>query len=121
MDTTELMDLKKRIGQLSEKLERLESAAFCVTATISEFRGGGSISEGVEKNAAEISDVKTELHGLQAEWDNAIGRLSYDDDTANCIYLHYAAGYTWQQIANLTDGIPDTAAGIRMRCRRYRW
>ncbi len=104
MNIKELKALKKKIQELSGQLEAAES----VNA------GNGAIT-------SEISDVENDLRSLQAEWDNAIGRLSYDDDTANCIYLHYAAGYTWQQIANLTDGIPDTAAGIRMRCRRYRW
>ena len=113
MDTAELKALKKKITRLTERLDLLRSVSNRMTATATEARDSES--------SAEIANIREELERLSVLWDNAIGRLSYDDDTANCIYLHYAAGYTWQQIANLTDGIPDTAAGIRMRCRRYRW
>lgn len=106
MNIKELKTLKKKILDLREQLEAAES----------ETADDGAVS-------SEISDVNDELRRLQAEWDKAIGRLSYDDDRANCIYLHYVKGYSWKDLAKLSAdcGIAETPYAVMKRCQRYEW
>lgn len=67
----------------------------------------------------------TELAALSAERDDAVKRLSLDDDTANCIYLHVILGYSWQRIADIVNdgdvGLSENRDAIRARCKRYKW
>lgn len=115
MNTAELKALKKRIARLTERLDLLRSAADRKTATAAEAHDSGS--------SAEISDVENELRSLQAVWDDAIRRLSYDDDEANCIYLHYVIGWSWKDLAKLSSdcGIIETPNAVMKRCKRYEW
>lgn len=106
MNIKELKALKKKIRELSGQLEAVES----VTA------GDGAVT-------SEISDIKAELLRLQVVWNDAIGRLSFDEDEANCIYLHYVEGYSWKDLAKLSAdcGIIETPNAVRKRCQRYEW
>lgn len=106
MNIKELKTLKKKIRQLSEQLRDLRS---------------GITDEGV--NTAEISDLEDELRSFQSVWDNAIARLSYEDEEANCIYLHYVKGFSWKDLAQLSAdcGIIETSNAVRKRCQRYEW
>lgn len=121
MTIREMKHINSEIKKLLKKLERLRSAAVNISPVISGMPPGGGSADKLGINVAQIADVERQLAQFRALRDYHINRLSIDNDTENCIWLHLARGYSWRKIANLTDGRPDTADSIRMRCYRYRW
>lgn len=121
MNIREMKQINSEIKKLLKKLERLRSAAINISPQLSGMPPGGSSSDKLGANVAQIADVEQQLVRLRALRDHYINQLSIENDTENCIWLHLARGYSWRKIANLTDGRPDTADSIRMRCYRYFW
>ena len=120
MNLKELKALDKRVKRLREQIKHLQAAAYCTTSSFSaSAHGKGTIPDKVGMNAAKIADLTVELDKLTKERNAALNSLSYEVDAANCIYLHVACGYSWQQIADLVDR--DTADAVKAMCKRYKW
>ena len=121
MTIREIKEINRRIALLSRKLERLKSDALRVTPSLSGMPSGGQVSDRVGKCVTEIADVEAQLTELVRFRDCELRRLSKDVDEENCIYLFLVSGYSWRQIARVTDGRVDTVASIKKRCYKYEW
>ena len=120
MNLREMKELNKEINRLMRKLVRLRAAAVNISPAISGISRGG-YEDKLSSAVAEIADTEQKLAKIKAVRNYYLDKLSVENDTENCIWLHIARGYSWQKIANQTDGRTDTADSIRMRCRRYIW
>lgn len=121
MTVKEIKAMNSEIKRLLRKIERLRSAAVNISPTLSSMPKGGTNEDKMSANIAEIADTEEKLRQLRETRNSYLDKLSVDNDIENCIWLHLARGYSWRKIANVTDGRPDTADSIRMRCKRYVW
>ena len=121
MTVREMKQMNSEIKKLLKKRERLRLTSENISPNISGMPPSGSSPDKIGIAVAEIDDVDCQLSQLRALRDYYLGKLSMDNDTELCIWLHLARGYSWRKIANLTDGRPDTADSIRKRCNRYVW
>lgn len=121
MTVREMKAINKQISRLKSKLERLRAEAVNISPKLSAVPPSRSVSDKISANISEIADTEQQLNQAKALREYHLNRLSVENETENYIWLHLARGFSWQKIANLTDGRPDTADSIRMRCRRYFW
>ncbi len=121
MTIREFKRINKQISKLERKLERLKAEAVNSSPSLSGMPGNDNVSDKIGKCVAEIADVEKEISKLSADRNYALGRLSADIDEENCIYLFLVKNYTWEKIAQIADGRPDTADSIRMRCAKHQW
>lgn len=120
MTLQEMKEFNKEIKRLSMKLVRLRSAAVNISPSMSGMPGGGS-EDKLSSAVAEIADTEQRLAEIRAVRNYYLDKLSVENYTENCIWLHIARGYSWRKIANQSDGRPDTEDAIRKRCYRYEW
>ena len=121
MTLRELKAMNKEIKRLLRKIERLRSASVNISPTISPDGVSSSSHDKMAANVAEIIDCEQKLSKLRSIRDYYLDKLSIEDDTENCIWLHVSRGYSWRKIAITTDGRPDTADSIKKRCHRHEW
>lgn len=108
MTTYILNQTKKNIKKLKVKIFRLQADADGV--------GSAEYSAIIE----ELRESRQELNRLNKFYDNEIKKLSINKFEENCIYLHYAKGYSWKKIA-IDIGGGNTEDGVRKMCSRYVW
>ena len=108
MTTYILNQTRKNIKKLKVKVFRLQADAERAT--------------GEEYNTIidELRESRQELNRLNDFFDNEIKKLSRYKYVENCIYLHYAKGYSWKKIA-IDIGGGNTEDSVRKMCSRYVW
>lgn len=121
MTLREIKAMNSEIKRLLHKIDRLRSTSVNISPSISSDGISGTTRDKMAANVAEIIDCEQKLSRLRAIRNHYLDKLSIEDDTENCIWLHAARGYSWRKIAITTDGRPDTADSIRKRCCRYKW
>lgn len=121
MTLKELKAISDEIGRLLKKIESLRSMVTNTAPKFSSVPASDGNSDKLGTTVVEIVQAEREIERLRNLRKFYLDRLSKDNEIECCIWLHIARGYSWRKIANLSDGRPDTADSIRMKCYRYKW
>lgn len=116
----ELRKINNEIKHLKAKLIVLESKVTKTNAELSLAPASGDVSDKVGDLTTQIVHIKRQISELVILKETEIKRLNNDIFQENCLFMHFALGYSWTKIAMQIGG-NNTANGIRMKCERYSW
>ena len=107
-ELNQLRDLKREIQMDAERIAELETQATHITVSLSGMSSGGGDGKRLERYAAAIADLHTQIEYKRQRCIAEQKRLeAYIDDipvslTRQIFTLRFIEGLTWQQVANRT-------------------
>ena len=124
-ELSQLYWLNKEIARDRQRLEELTASAYSVrTPQLTGMPSGTVKGSAVERNAAEIADLRAIIEAKTAQCLHERNRLERyiagipDSLTRQVFTLRFVDGLSWLKVARGVGGY-NTADSVRMICNRY--